>query len=137
MHRDYDEDINVGKHKYTESKAKRMKRIESLKDYKMNVKFQDTFSHVKYYKPEAGIKPPQIIIDDDYWNGAHDEDVWIGVNQNEDTNENIEQIMDFNFIHDLLTMKTMDHCMNNPNQFTSLPKQTTKYLKIQCKLWRG
>ena len=66
----------------------------------MDVQFQDTFTHVKYYKPEAGIKHPQILIDDDDWNEAHDEDVWIGLKHNEDTNENIEQIMDLKFIHD-------------------------------------
>ena len=92
VHRDNDEDINVGKHKYTESKAKRYKQIQSLKKYKMDVTFQDTFSHVKYYKHEAGIKPPQIIIDDDDWNGAHDTDVWIGLKKNKDTNEKIEKI---------------------------------------------
>ena len=27
--------------------------------------------------------------------------------------------------------------MNNPNQFTSLSKQTTIFLKKQCNLWRG
>ena len=45
--------------------------------------------------------------------------------------------MDLQYIHDNLMVKTIDHCMNNPNQFTSLPKQTTIFLKKQCTLWRG
>ena len=66
----------------------------------MDFQSQDTFTHVKYYKPEAGIKHKKILIEDDDWNEAHDEDVWIGLKNNEDTNENIEQIMDLKFIHD-------------------------------------
>ena len=68
MHSDNDENMNVGKRKYTQSKSKRMKRIKSLKEYKMDLQFQATFTHVKYYKPKAGKKVPQILLDDDDWN---------------------------------------------------------------------
>ena len=121
----------------TKNQKQKTKKTKSLKNYINDVTFQDTFSHVKYYKHEAGIKPPTILIDDDDWNEAHDTDVWIGLKQDEDTNEKIEQILDLKYVHDILQAKTINHCMNKPNKFTTLPKETTTYLKKKCNLWRG
>ena len=75
VHSDNDENMNVGKRKYTESKVKRTRRIKSLKDYKMDPQFQATFTHVKYYKPEEGLKHPQILLDDDDWKESNNEEV--------------------------------------------------------------
>ena len=120
-----------------ENVKKQNPKKKSLKSYKIDLTFQDTFPHVKYYKHEAGIKPPKIFIDDDDWNEAHDTDVWIGLKKDEDTNEIIEKILDLKYVHDILPAKTINHCMNKPNEFTALAKQTIKYLKKKCNLWRG
>ena len=72
-----------------------------MKDYKNNVSFQNTLSHVKYYKQEAGIKTPTILIDYEDWNEANDTYTWIVIMQHEDTNIKIEEIMDLKFVHDI------------------------------------
>ena len=92
---------------------------------------------MKYYKQEAGRKIPNILINDDDWNEAHDTHAWIGIMEDKDTNEQLEIWIEDKYVHDICTDTTITWCTENTNIFTTLPKTTIFFLKKQCALWRN
>ena len=62
---------------------------------------------MKYYKQEAGTKIPNILINDDDWNEAHNTHSWIGVMEYKDKNGKIEIWIQDKYVNNICTDKTV------------------------------
>ena len=75
---------------YKESLTKKQKRINSMEDYKIDLSFQNLFSHLKFYRKQPGLKKPDILMNEDDWDERCDTDAWIGFRQDEARNTNTD-----------------------------------------------